>query len=83
MPNSTTDGTRVVLSLWENGVKCKYNYEEDADLNHRLRRIRKYLPLLVKLPVLSPVLPRGLEGECLQRLLAVFSIRRGREALLP
>ena len=35
-----TNFTEIPLLLWEREVERKYNYEEDADLNHMLHNAR-------------------------------------------
>ena len=45
MKVQTTNFTQIPLLLWERKIERKYNYEEDANLNHKLRNARPgYLP---------------------------------------
>ena len=45
MKVQSTNFTEIPLLLREREIERKYDYEKDADLNHKLRRIRKCPPL--------------------------------------
>ena len=39
MKVQSTNFTEIPLLLWEGEVEHKYNYEKDANLNHKLRSV--------------------------------------------
>ena len=50
MPNRTTNRARVMLPFGEHTIQRKYNYEEDADFNHRLCSARpEYLLQILRM----------------------------------